>query len=135
MKKVITSGLVSGVVLLIFSIVGLYVTMWVFPDLAMQYFQPTFNEQASRIMLYLIHPFIIAMALAWFWNRVKTTLVGSFLTRGIAFGFLYALIATLPAMWLVYSSITVSLLMVTTWFVFGVFQGIICGLVCEKLNP
>ncbi len=135
MKKVIFPGLVAGVVLLILSILGLYLNMWIFPDLAMQYFQPAFNEQSSRIMLYFIHPFIIAMALSWFWSKIKGILKGSFLTRGIEFGIIYALIATFPAMWLVFSSITVSLQMVFTWFVLGFIQAIIAGLVCEKMNP
>jgi len=135
MKKVIFPGLVAGVVLLILSILGLYLNMWIFPDLAMQYFQPAFNEQSSRIMLYFIHPFIIAMALSWFWSKIKGILKGSFLTRGIEFGIIYALVATFPAMWLVFSSITVSLQMVFTWFVLGFIQAIIAGLVCEKMNP
>jgi hypothetical protein len=135
MKKVIFPGLVAGVVLLILSILGLYLNIWIFPDLAMQYFQPAFNEQSSRIMLYFIHPFIIAMALSWFWSKIKGILKGSFLTRGIEFGIIYALIATFPAMWLVFSSITVSLQMVFTWFVLGFIQAIIAGLVCEKMNP
>jgi hypothetical protein len=135
MKKVIFPGLVAGVVLLILSILGLYLNIWIFPDLAMQYFQPAFNEQSSRIMLYFIHPFIIAMALSWFWSKIKGILKGSFLTRGIEFGIIYALVATFPAMWLVFSSITVSLQMVFTWFVLGFIQAIIAGLVCEKMNP
>lgn len=135
MKKIIFPGIIAGVVLLILSILGLYVNIWFFPDLAMQYFQPTFNEQSSRIMLYFIYPFIIAMALSWFWNRTKSKLTGSFITRGIEFGIIYALIATLPSMWLVFSSITVSLMMVFTWFVFGLIQAIIVGLICEKMNP
>lgn len=135
MKKVIFPGLVAGVVLLILSILGLYLNMWIFPDLAMQYFQPAFNEQSSRIMLYFIHPFIIAMALSWFWSKIKGILKGSFLTRGIEFGIIYALVATFPAMWLVFSSITVSLQMVATWFVLGLIQAVIAGLVCEMMNP
>lgn len=135
MKKIIFPGLVAGVVLLILSILGLYMTIWLFPDLAMQYFQPTFNDQSSRVMLYFIHPFLIAMALSWFWNRIKGILKGSFLTRGIEFGIIYALIATFPAMWLVFSSITVSLQMVFTWFLLGLIQAVVAGLVCEKMNP
>ena len=135
MKKVIFPGLVAGVVLLILSILGLYLNIWIFPDLAMQYFQPAFNEQSSRIMLYFIHPFIIAMALSWFWSKIKGILKGSFLTRGIEFGIIYALVATFPAMWLVFSSITVSLQMVATWFVLGLIQAVIAGLVCEMMNP
>lgn len=135
MKKTIISGLVAGVIILIFSILGLYLTIWLFPNIALQYYDPAFNEQKSRYMIYLIHPFIISFALAWFWNRCKNILTGSFLTRGIEFGLIYMIIATIPNMWLIYSAISVSLPMIITWLIFGLIQGIIAGLVFEKMNP
>ena len=86
MKKIITSGLTAGVVLLILSILGLYATIWFFPTLAAQYYDPAFGDQSGRYMIYYAHPFVIALALAWFWDRFKTVLKGSRLTRGIEFG-------------------------------------------------
>lgn len=135
MKKIVLSGLVAGIVLLILSILGLYITIWFFPGLAAQYFDPAFDTQSSKVMIYCIHPFIISFALSWFWNRVKEVLKGSFITRGIEFGLIYTLIATFPVMWLIYSAMNISLEMVATWFVFGVLQGIISGLIFEKMNP
>jgi hypothetical protein len=135
MKKIILSGLLTGVVLLILSILALYATIWLFPTLAAQYYDPAFDTQAGRYMIYYVHPFIIALALSWFWDRFKGGLTGGFLTRGIEFGLVYALIAIFPVMWLIYSAISVSLAMVATWWAFGLFQGVIAGLVFEKLNP
>jgi hypothetical protein len=135
MKKIIVSGLVAGIVLLILSIFGLYATIWFFPKLAIQYYDPTFDTQSSRYMLYFAHPFVIALALSWFWDRFKPVIKGSFLTRGIEFGLVYATIALFPLMWLIYSAINVSLAMVATWFVFGLVQGVLAGFVYEKINP
>jgi hypothetical protein len=135
MKKIITSGLVAGVVLLILSILGLYATIWFFPNLAAQYYDPAFESQSGRYMIYYAHPFVIALALAWFWDRFKTVLRGSRLTRGFEFGLIYALVAIFPVMWLTYSALSVSLAMVGTWLVFGLLQGVVAGLVFEKLNP
>jgi hypothetical protein len=135
MKKIIVSGLVAGVVLLILSILGLYATLWFLPKLAAQYYDPTFDTQSGRNMIYYVHPFIISMALSWFWQRFKGLLTGSFLMRGIEFGLVYVMIAIFPLMWLIYSAINVSLPMVATWFVFGLLQGVIAGLVFEKMNP
>jgi hypothetical protein len=135
MKKILTAGLVAGIVLLILSVLGLYATIWLFPTLAQQYFDPAFDTQSSRVMVYYAHPFIISMALSWFWSRSKSILTGSFLTRGIEFGLMYALIAIFPMMWLIYSAISISLTMVLTWFILGVLQGVIAGLIFEKLNP
>jgi len=135
MKKTILSGLLAGVVLLILSILALYATIWLFPALAAQYYDPAFENQAGRYMIYYAHPFVIALALSWFWNRFKGVLTGGFLTKGIEFGVVYALIAIFPVMWLIYSAMSVSLAMVATWWLFGLLQGVIAGLVFEKLNP
>jgi hypothetical protein len=135
MKKIILVGLLAGVVLLILSILGLYITIWFFPGLAAQYYDPAFDSGPDKYLLYYVHPFVIALALSWFWDRFKTLLTGSFLTRGIEFGVIYALIAILPALWLTYSAISVSLAIVATWLLFGLLQGLIAGLVFEKLNP
>ncbi len=135
MKKIIISGIIAGVVLLVFSVVGLYLTIFLFPDLALQYYNPAFNEGSGRYLLYFIHPFIISMALAWFWERFKGVLSGSFITRGIEFGVIYALIAIFPMLWLVFSAMSVSMAIVASWLVFGLLQGVIAGLICEKVNP
>jgi hypothetical protein len=135
MKKIVIAGLVAGVVLLILSVLGMYATIWFFPNLAMQYFDPAFETQSNRVMLFYVHPFVISMALSWFWSRVKGVLKGSFLTRGFEFGLIYALVAISPMMWLIYSAMNVSLTMVATWFVLGMLQGVVAGLIFEKMNP
>jgi hypothetical protein len=135
MKKIVTSGLIAGVVLLVLSILGLYATIWFFPTLAAQYYDPAFDSQSGRYMIYYAHPFVIGLALAWFWDRFKVVLKGSFLTRGIEFGLAYALVAIFPVMWLTYSALSVSLAMVGTWLAFGLLQGVVAGLVFGKTNP
>ncbi|HTB53583.1 MAG TPA: hypothetical protein VK718_12505 [Ferruginibacter sp.] len=135
MKKIITSGLVAGTSLLILSILGLFATSLIFPNIAMQYFDPAFDSESNRIVFYYLHPFVIGLALAWFWNRFKGVLTGSFITRGVEFGLIYIAVATFPMMWLIYSSMSVSLAIVATWFVLAFFQAIIAGLIFEKMNP
>jgi len=135
MKKIIGVGLLAGIVLLFLSIAGLYVTLWFFPSLAIQYFDPAFANEGGRYMLYFLHPFIIGIALSWFWSRFKGVLKGSFITRGVEFGLIYGMVATFPMMWLIYSAMNVSLELVATWFVLALIQGLIAGLVFEKMNP
>ncbi len=133
-KKIIFQGLAAGLALLVLSILGLYGTIWIFPSLAVQYFGPTFDTQSERAILYFIHPFIAGLALAWFWDRCKGMLKGSFLGRGIEFGVLYWLVAIFPMMWLIYSAINVSILLVVSWLAFGLIQAILAGLLLEKMN-
>ncbi len=135
MKKIIIGGLISGIALLILSISGLYATIFLFPSLAEEYFNPAFESQSGRVMFYYMHPFIISIALAWFWSRFKSVLTGSYLTKGIEFGFIYLMIATFPMMWLLYSALSVSMGMIITWFILAFLQGIIAGLIFEKTDP
>jgi hypothetical protein len=135
MKKIITAGLTAGLVLLVLSVAGLYVTIWFLPALASQYFDPAFNSEESRVMFYFVHPFIISMALSWFWSRVKQILTGSYIARGIEFGLIYVMVGIFPMMWLIFSAMNVSIEMVTTWFMLGLLQGIVAGLIFEKMNP
>jgi hypothetical protein len=135
MKKIIIPGIVTGFALLMLSVAGLYATTWFFPGIAMQYFDPAFDMQSSRVMIYYLHPFIIAMALSFFWGRFKIVLAGSFLTRGIEFGLIYAMVAVFPMMWLIYGAMSVSMEMLATWFILAVLQGLIAGLIFERLNP
>jgi len=135
MNKIIISGVVAGIALLLVGIFGLYSTIWFFPALASQYFDPAFAFQSSRNMVFYLHPFVIGMALSWFWSFTKGSLTGAFLVRGLKFGVMYALIATFPMMWLIYSSLSVSLGLVATWLALGLLQGIVAGLVFEFTNP
>jgi hypothetical protein len=135
MKKVFVSGIIAGFTLLVFCLIGLYLASWLFPELSKEYYNPVFSASSGRIIIYCMHPMITGLALSWFWSRFKQILSGSFISRGIEFGLLYAIIAIVPMLWLVYSPLNVSIGEVTAWFVFWVFQGLIAGLVFEKTNP
>jgi len=120
--------------LLVVSIIGLYATVWLFPRLAIQYFDPVFDAQSDRYVLYFAHPFIVGLALSWFWERFRGVLKGNFLGRGIEFGILYVGVAVFPMMWLIYSAMNVSLTLVGSWLLLGALQGVAAGLLFEKMN-
>jgi hypothetical protein len=133
-RKIIFPGLAVGLCLLLLSVLGLYVTIWLFPSLAVQYFDPVFDAQSERALLYFAHPFVAGLALAWFWHRGKGLFKGSFLSKAIEFGLLYWLVAVLPMMWLIYSAIDVSLSLVGSWLLYGLIQGIVAGLLLGRMN-
>ncbi|MES2681252.1 MAG: hypothetical protein V4635_15260 [Bacteroidota bacterium] len=135
MKKIIASGLLAGTVLLILSETGLHLTVLFFPGIAAEYFDAAFDTEGSKMGFFYLHPFVISMALSWFWTRFKGVLTGGFITRGVEFGLIYVLIATLPMMWLIYATMNVSMAIISTWFILALFQGVISGLIFEKMNP
>ncbi len=135
MKKILIPGILTGIFLLISSFLALFLTVKLFPSLAWEYFGPTFNTDGSRDFLFFIHPFILGLALAWFWNRVKEIFTGNSIAKAIEFSIIYAAIATIPTMWITFSAINISLEMVLTWILYGFFQAIVAGLLLSRLNP
>jgi hypothetical protein len=135
MKKVFTSGLIVGIILFIISYGGLYAAIHFFPEVFVSYNNPLFNSDGSRDVLFYLHAFIIALALSWFWERFKGLFRGSFLLRGFEFGSVYAVVALLPVMWITFSSLDISVTMVVSWFLYGLFQSIIAGIIFARINP
>jgi len=134
MKKVLTSGLVASIVLLALAYLGLKLIPVLLPTVALEYFSPVFVDDASRHIFYFVHPIILAFALAWFWNRFKDVFVGNLFLRGMEFGFVYVIIATFPIMVLIFSAVDVSLAVISTWLIYGFFQGTISGLIFARMH-
>lgn len=135
MKKILFSGIIAGTILFIVSYGGLYVGVNLFPALFMEYINPLFNSDGSRDILFYMHAFIISFALAWFWDRFKGLFNGPFLLRGLEFGLVYSLVALLPVMWITFSALDITVIMVASWFIYGLVQSLIAGLVFAKINP
>ena len=135
MKKVLFSGIVAGISLFIISYGGLILAIKFVPELFVVYNNPLFNSDGSRDVLFYLHAFIISFALSWFWERFKSLFGGNFLLRGVEFGFVYAIVALLPVMWITFSSLDITIVMVLSWFFYGFLQAVIAGLIFAKINP
>ena len=135
MKKIVLPALLIGILLLVLSYGLLFVLVNVFPSLAEEYFNPAFRRMDNRSVLYFLHPFVISFALAWFWKRFKEPFKGAFWVRGLEFGGVYALIATLPSMWITFSAIELSISMVLSWLAYGLLQAVLAGVLLARMNP
>ncbi|MFD2144028.1 hypothetical protein [Mucilaginibacter antarcticus] len=135
MKKILISGLITGCILFIISYGGLYLAVRFFPSLFADYNNPLFNSDGNRDMLFYLHAFIFSLALSWFWDRFKSLFHGVFMLRGLEFGLVYAIVALLPVMWISFSALDVTIVMVASWFGYGLIQATIAGIVLAKLNP
>jgi hypothetical protein len=135
MKKVLPSGLIAGIVLFIFSYGGLYLAVRFFPAFFVEYNNALFNSDGHRDILFYLHAFIISFALSWFWDRFKGLFQGPILLRGLKFGLTYTIVALLPVMWISFSALDVTVLMVSSWLIYGLIQAIISGFIFGKMNP
>lgn len=136
MKRAVTATAASGVILLLVSIAILYFVANVFPSLAEEYFSPVFRwSDAGTDWMFYAHPFVLSIALKWFWERYKEVLPGNRFMKALEMAIVYGMVAMLPVLWLTFSAIDISATMVITWLVYGILQAFVAGLVFATLNP
>ncbi len=120
--------------LFILSYGGLYLAVKFFPELFVEYNNPLFNSDGSRDVLFYMHAFIFSFALSWFWDRFKALFHGTFITRGVEFGLVYSVVALLPVMWITFSALDITVSIVVSWFLYGLMQAVIAGLIFARIN-
>lgn len=135
MKKVLLSGLIATIILFIVSVVALYATIYLLPELALEYYEPAFRSTQQGTIMYFLHPLIISFALAWFWDRFKGQFGKPRLLKELEFGLVYLVVATIPSMWMIYSAMAVSIEQVLTWLLYGFVQALIAAAVFVRVNP
>ena len=136
-QKIVTTGLLAGVVMLVVSLVLTPLYNFVFPSLAQEYTNTgLFRPWSDPLMsLYYAYPFLLGLVLAWIWNKTKKVIEGKTeFEKAKNFGLSYWLVAGLPGMLITYSSFQVSLTMVLVWSISGLVDAIIAGWVFAKRN-
>jgi len=135
MKKIIKPALIAGVILFVVSYGGLYLAVQFLPFLFVRYINPMFTSDSNRDILFYSHAFVVSFALAWFWERFKSLFKGNYVVRGLEFGAVYSLVALMPVMWITFSSLDITFIMVLSWFFYGLCQAMMAGIVFAKVNP
>lgn len=136
MKKAISAVIVSGIILLLVSFALLYAMVAIFPQQAEEYYSPVFRwSNAGTDWMFYAHPFVLSIALKWFWERYKEILPGGKFMKALELAFVYGIVAMLPVLWLTFSAIDISALMVLSWLGYGILQAFVAGLVFATLNP
>lgn len=108
--------------------------VFVFPSLGAEYLNASlFRPWSDPLMsLYFLHPFLVGVILVWIWTKTKQLFIGTQFERAYKFGFVYALLA-FPGMLISYASFPVSFLMVLSWFISSILQGLVAGLLFTKI--
>ena len=121
--------------MLLLGIGMVYAGIYFFPRIADEYFSPVFRRAGEADWTFYVHPFILAIALKWVWERDKGILKGGMILRALEVALVYGIVALLPILWLTFSAIDVSVKMTITWFIYGLVQAFAAGLVFARLNP
>lgn len=122
-------GLIAGVVLLIVGMGLNWLLGLLFPSLMNEYqntaiFRPWDDP---LMMAYFGYPFILGVALAYLWDTLKAK-------DPLEFAKLYFIVATIPGMFISYTSFQLSLLMILTWTVVGFVQAYVAGVVFSRVK-
>lgn len=136
MKNNIVSILLAGIVILVASFALLYTSIFLFPGMMEEYYNDVFRSSSFETdWLFYLHPFVLATALKWLWDRSKESSKGSSAARAARLAFAYSLVAMIPVLLLTFSAINISLVMVATWVVYGFLQAFVGGLVFAIRHP
>jgi hypothetical protein len=135
MKKIILPGLAVGLVNFLASMVVSKLFGVIFPSVSAEYQDPNlFRPWTDPLMLlFFVYPFLLGVILAWFWNKTKS-IFGDDVKGGLRFGLTYWIISTIPGMFVTYTSMPYSLLMIISWLVSGLVTALLAGLILSKLN-
>jgi hypothetical protein len=134
MRKVIISGLVAGVVMLVLGLAVGFVFSKISTVSAEYNNASLFRSMQDPLMsLYFFHPFVVGMVQAILWSFVKPLFNGRTVSNGIVFGALFSLVI-IPGMLISYATFPVSLLMILSWTVSGLIQYFAGALIITYLN-
>ncbi len=130
MKKLIVPGLLSGVAMLVAGMILNRLYPLIVPALTKEYENPAMFRPWSDplMMLFFLYPFILGFVLAFLWNKKIAD------KNPLKFALVYWLIASVPGMFVTYTSFAVSLAMVVSWTLNGFIQAFIAGLVFSRFK-
>ena len=134
MRKILINGLFAGSIILIVGMISGQVFQLLVPSLVDEYGnEKIFRPWSDPIMsgMYL-QPFLSGIILAWIWTKTQTLFTQiNYWERGANFGLIYCLIS-LPGMLISFTSFQVSLIMIISWTVGILIEGICAGLLFAK---
>jgi hypothetical protein len=136
MKKIVIPGIVAAIASLAatFALNYLFPLLW--PSLTAEYensgmFRPWSDPLMS---LFFTQPFLLAMAMAWIWDKTKQLFKGSLISNAFSFTLISFFVSNLPGMIMSYSSFKISLVMTLCWTISGFVQIFVAMLVIGKMN-
>lgn len=134
-KHIIVPGMLAGLAALVINVVVGYVFMLI-PSVAVDYTNPAIMRdwQNPLMAFFYAAPFVQGWILAWVWEASKSLFLGSIWKRGMRFGIVMWLIATVPGMIVTYGCFALTLMTVVSWTVAGLFATIAAGWIFAKLN-
>lgn len=108
----------------------------IMPSLSQEYQNTSiFRPWTDPLMIiYFAYPFILGVTLFYLWEKVSKQFSGDPVNKAFQFAKLYFVIATIPGMFISYTSFQISLIMILSWTVVGFLQAYVSGFVFAKIK-
>ncbi len=132
----IKKGLIIGITNLIIGIILNFGFQSLIPVLGTEYQNPAIFRpwQDPLMMAFFGYPFIFGLVSAYFWVLFEKHFTGSDTEKAFQFAKLYFIIATIPGMFITYTTFQISLLMILSWTVVGFIDAYIAGYILAKIK-
>ena len=129
-------GLIAGLANFVVGLILTFGLERLVPGVAAEYqkvalFRP-FTD--PLMMVYFAYPFILGMVSAYFWGIVGKNFSGSPAKKAFDFAKLYFIIATIPGMFISYTTFQVSFAMILSWTITGFIEIFVAGFVFAKMK-
>lgn len=136
MKKVLVPGIVAAFAMFAAGMAAGLLFNLIFPSVKIEYEKTTFFRSWDDPVMYIyfIQPFLICIALAWVWNKIRDRFSGSIAKMAFYYSFIYWIVAIIPGMIMTVSSFKISILMTFTWTISSLFQTWVASLIIIKLS-
>ena len=136
MKKILIPGLIAGIAMLVAGMAASILYGMLVPTLMAEYSNTNmFRPWSDPLMqAFFAYPLVVGLALAWVWDKAKGLITGSLVQRALKLTIAYLIVATIPGMFVTYTSFQVSLAMIVGWTISGFVYAFTAGLVLGKMN-
>ena len=134
MKKILLSGLLVGLVMLVISVALNFLWPVIFPSVTVEYQTPLFRPWSDPLMsLIFVCPVLTGFFMAWVWNMFKNYHMFPISKKVLTFSGSFVVMSII-GMIMTYSCFPISFLMLMTWCVSMVVQYFVGTWVLAKMN-
>lgn len=131
----IKHGLIAGIAMLLVMVIVSYGFMFLFPQVSEEYSTELFREWSEPLSyLFYLHPIILGLIMSWVWGLVSITMKGNEITKAVNFTLVFFLIAQIPGMFISYTTMNISLLMLMSWMLPNFTQIFAGSLILSHMN-
>ncbi len=135
--KLLKRGLIAGFVNLILGFGLMWLFGQLFPSVTIEYKNPAiFRPWTDPLMqAYFAYPFIFGIVAAYLWEKIEKQFKAKTPSgKALEFATFYFIIATIPGMFISYTSFQISASMIVVWTINGFIQALAAGWVFAKIK-